>query len=293
MSGQHERNKARIGNISYNSPLGTRQMSNYFSDISSLILEFTNFYHTKILNAIVNSEDYVDEPKRFIYVICRKTKDVTEALNIYIRNFDNRNHYQISIYILLRSILSDIIVSEYVILFGKNDDERKKIIESIYIDHVDKTYKSIEKTYKKINNYSAIEIESIKEEFRKKKPKYFDSDDNIAGSPLRTSPEKLINEIFSKKPQNEEYGLLKLAFHYYDMFSKYEHLGDLSFSLIHRVYDPATKNERWSEIYESINIIMSVLINYTNCWNDKFIKEREELEFIQTIYSKKIKPSIQ
>lgn len=256
-------------------------MDKYFSNISSTILKFTTNYHEKILNEILDSKDYTSEPKCFIYTVIRKTNDVLNALNFYIRNFDTHNHFQISIYILLRSILADIIVSEYVIIKGKNDIEREKIIKSIYLDHIDKTYSSIGRVYAKVKGWNTTEIDLKKKEFIKTRPYNFDENDKIVGKPFRTSPEKIMKIIFSQKPKDKNFRLLKNAFHYYDIFSKYEHLGDLSFHLIHRVYDSATIQNRFMEIYESINIVFSTLINYCNCWDEIFDNEKKELLLIQ------------
>lgn len=257
-------------------------MEQYFSDIASTILKFTNFYHKRILNNIVDSNDYIDEPKRFIYTVIRKTKDVLEAISVYIKYFDTYNHYQISIYILLRSILSDIIFTEYVIIIGKEDIDKEKIIKSIYIDHIDKVYKSIDTNgvYAKMKNSSPSEIENIKKDFISMKPEYFDENGKIIGKPSPTLT-GIIKTIFSQKPKNKNYKLLETAFHYYDMFSKYEHLGELSFYLVHRVYNSDTTKNRFFEIFQCIDLAFSALINYCNCWDERFKSEIKELMSIQ------------
>lgn len=259
--------------------LHTRLMKDeYFLNISSLILKFTTLYHESVLNKIVDQNEYLSEPKKFIYTICRKTKDVLEALNIFIRNYESHNQYQTSTLILLRSIISDIIVAEYVIIMGKNDVEREEIISSIYLDHIDKTYQSIDKIYKKINSWEQAEVEKVKTEFINSKPDFFTVEGKLKGKPLKTSPEKLLNRLFSEKKKDKDYEMLKLAFHYYDIFSKYEHLGELSFFLVHRVYDKSTEENRWNDIFESLWVIMLVLVNYTDVWDNLFIKERKILE---------------
>ena len=258
----------------------------YFSNISSIILKFCNFYHKRILSNIVEGEEYIDEPKRFIYTVCRKTCDVTEALNIFVRNYNTHFHYQISTIILLRSILSDIIISESIIILGRNESELKDLVNKIYLDHIDKTYTSIDNLYKIVNDWDSETVDKMKIDFRNVKSNYFDNNGKMIGTPLRTSPEKLLKRVFAEKPKKSDYELLKLAFHYYDIFSKYEHLGDLSFYLIHRVYDTKEDKKRWFEIYQSLELIMTVLINYTNCWDGKFQTERKELNLILKEYIK-------
>jgi len=262
------------------------QIDEYFSDLASIILRFNKYYWENVLQKILETKDYSDEPKRFFYTVMHKTHNVLESANLYIHNFNIKKNYQTSLNILLRSILADIIVAEYVLISPKDDDERKILINRIYMDHVDKTYNSISRVYAKIEGLSDKEIEKAKEEFRSNRPQYFDDKGNIINKPLKTSVESIIKRIFSEKPQNKHYKLLKMAFDNYDLFSKLEHLGDLSYALTHKVYYSEYVGKGFIKASDSINIAMCALINYCNCWDPIFEDEIKNLKIIQIEFKK-------
>ena len=239
----------------------------FFSDVTSIIVRFTTCYHREVISQIVHTRDYIAEPKRFFYTVILKTNNTLNALNIYLRDFDKKPEYHISLFILLRAILSDVIVSEYIIVSGANDAQRSEIIERIYMDHVDKTNQSIDRIYALINRWDLTRVATEKSEFLKSASQYFDSNGELLVKPLRTSPETLLKLLLTQKPNSANFDLLRKAFECYDRFSKYEHLGLFSFLLVHRGYDDRNIIKCLIEIFDAINIIFAAQLNYCNAWN--------------------------
>lgn len=242
----------------------------YFNKFSSAILEFTTNYFNTIVLKIIDLKDYVEEPKRFFYTLIHKTASTLEASNIFIRNFKNKSHYNSSIFILLRSAISDIILAEYVIKMGKTDEERAVLITRIYFDHVDNIIDSLKKSARKAYGWSEKEMQDKIQAIKNTKKEYFDSDGNPKFKPIKTSPFTLTNRIFSEisNPLSKEYDLLRRSFDLYSQFSKLDHFGDLTFHLIHIPFEDKHKETILYNLYDSVRMICFALTNYMNLWDD-------------------------
>jgi hypothetical protein len=239
----------------------------FFTRYSSLILEFITNFDKQILEKIRDNDDYIKEPERYFYTILHKTKCSLEAANIFIRNFDSNRNLHTPLFVILRSILSDIIVSEFVILEGKNDSERIELIERIYFDHYDNILNTIEKTASIVYEWDKKELEENKDVI-KNLDRFYNSDGSPKIKPLKTSPATLVKRIFSQNKDKKSLKILKLSFDLYSTFSKLEHLGGLSFGLTHRGYSLEDKPIITEDLYYSVRVIINVLCNYSKLWDD-------------------------
>ena len=242
----------------------------YFKELSSFILEFTTNYSSQIIHNILDADQYVTEPKRFFYTLIHKTNCSLSAANIFVRNFDSKRNLHAPLFILIRSILSDIILAEYVIVMTKHDDiKQKEIIERIYFDHIENVLKTCEKTLPQLHKWSPEEkqlhIGSIK-----KGSRFFDSDGKAKIKALPTNPSQLIRKIFTNKLNIKSSELLKIAYDQYELFSKFEHFGELSFDLTHKGYDDNKIGRLRHQLHVSIQIIIAALKNYSNLWDEDF-----------------------
>ncbi len=253
----------------------------YFIELSSFIKEFTTDYSTQIIHKILDKEQYVTEPKKFFYTLIHKTNCSLDAANIFIRNFDTKRNFHSSLFILLRSILNDIILAEYIIISTKNDNEKKQVIEQIYFDHVENILKTCEKTLPQLHQWNSKQklehIESIKRNSR-----FFDSDGKSKIKAIPTNPNQIIRKIFANKLNDNSSKLLKIAFDQFDLFSKFEHFGELSFKLTHRGYDDKENENLRYEVHFSIRIIIAALINYSNLWDEDFEIDKERFKILLT-----------
>ena len=246
------------------------QEEEYYEKFSSTILCFTTSYFESVVLKIVELEDYVDEPKRFFYTLIHKTVSTLEASNVFIRNFENKSNYNSSLFILLRSAFADIILAEYVIRKGKTDDERAKIIERIYFDHVNHIINSLKKSARKAYGWTEKEAEDKIQDIKEAKKQYFDPQGKPKISPIQTSPFALIFKMFSEisNPLSKEHDLLRRSFDLYSQFSKFEHFGDLTFQLVHRGFGIDQKVATLYDLYDSVGMICFALINYMILWDD-------------------------
>lgn len=234
----------------------------FFSELSFLILKYIDYYKKSILSHIIRKKEFQTEPHKFFYTIMFKTCSTFEASNILIRNYHSHPHYQSSLSILFRSIMADIIIAEYVIKKG-TDNNKEDIIKSIYFDHISNIISACEKIYPIVYKWSKKRVESEIAQIKKNNPEFF----NNQIKPLKASPSKLVKTIFAESKKGDyKLELLKSSYNLYDEYSKFEHLGELSFKLIHRGFKKDESEKLILRLIESIRIITSVLNNYTNLW---------------------------
>lgn len=254
----------------------------YFTELSSFILEFTTNYSSQVILKILDSDQYVTEPKRFFYTLIHKANCSLAAANIFVRNFDSKRNFHAPLFILIRSILSDIILAEYVIITTKHDDvKQKETIERIYFDHIENVLITCEKTLPHIHQWSPEEkqqhIESIK-----KGSRFFDSDGEPKIKAIPTNPSQLVRKIFANKLNIKSSELLKIAYDQYSVFSKFEHFGELSFDLTHKGYDDSKIEELRYELHFSIRIIIGALKNYSNLWDEDIQIDKDYFNKLHT-----------
>lgn len=104
---------------------------------------------------------------------------------------------------------------------------------------------------------SPKQIDEKKNELKKLKSEFFDGDGNInAGLEHIPGAYKMVRTIVSQSKSNSKLDYLIMASEYYDKFSKYEHLGDLTYYLTHRPYHDEWQSEGFSDIYHSINVVL-------------------------------------
>jgi hypothetical protein len=240
----------------------------YFKELSSLIMEFTTNYSQQVIQKILEKEEYITEPKRFYYTLIHKTNCTLDSVNIFIRNFDSKRNYHSSLFILLRSILNDIILAEFIIINTENDVEKKELIERIYFDHIDNVIKTCEKTLRHLHRWNSEQTEKQIKDI-KKNSRFFDLKGEPKLKPIASSPNPIIRKIFAKNLKEGNSKLLKIAFDQFSLFSKFEHFGELSFKLTHRGYDDNEQQNLRSELHYSIRIIISALNNYAKLWDEE------------------------
>jgi len=244
-------------------------MDNFFNNLSSAILEFVITYNETVVGKIVDSkkeETGKKEPEHFFYTILHKTISTLDTANYAIRNFHTKFHFRISLYILLRAIMADLIVGEYVIKSGKEGEELEKLIKSVNADHVFYAYESISKNERVIESLSETDLEERQDQFRKLFPTFFV--DGKCIEHISSSPSNMVRTIFSQRKKGDDLRFLSHAYYYYDKFSKYEHLGEFTFNLTHGVYYSHLLKDTYEEVFICLNVILSALMNVTQIWPD-------------------------
>ena len=255
--------------------------------LSSVVASFTFHYHSLIISEIQKRNLYQGEQDEFLYTIIFKTNSALDSLSLLFCNFYNKNHFQPSIFIILRSILNDIILTEYINNQGKTDAERVKLIKRVKYDHIEKSITNISKIFKITNKLSDEEVNKEISLIKENYPTYFGENGEAQVKKLPTSPQSLISTIFCQAKEGTDLSFLRRAIHFYDIYSKYEHYGHFSPYLIHRPYKE--KEDSFEEATETINMIMSALINYTRNWKEFGDDVRKPLEEIHKNFQELIR----
>lgn len=253
-------------------------LDKYFESFSSALLEFVVYYQDKVLCKILDEKRYVEEPERFYFTIMTKSNNSLDVINLLIRNFHAKPHFHASLFVLLRAILSDIMITEFVSVSPDTDESRVDLIKGIYNDHVARTYNSISGTYALLSGWSNKDIALEQKSFISSNPQYFDENGKLLTKSVDVSVKKVVTAILSRKAQESDLSFLRMLYSHYDMFSKYEHVGELTFRLVHKPYFEESVKIQFIEVFESVGIIVSALINYCNVWDELLLEEVKDLQ---------------
>jgi len=229
------------------------------AEYTSYLATLTNHVHHRVIGSILEQERYIKEPERFFYSLLFKLNNGLDSANLFILNIFNKPHYSDSLFLILRTLISDIITLDYILTKSKgNASELNEYIESVYYDHIKfelKNFDVLQLLYKE----SKIVIDNKKQELKNERKKFFDNSGNPK-SYLKDikSVSAMVKEIAQETKKKIPLASISDAFEHYSIFSKYEHLGDLTFHLIHRSFrdDQNQKNRILSEISCSVGVIL-------------------------------------
>ncbi len=215
---------------------------------------FSYTYHLSefISTKIWDTKRYIIPLQRTCYTIIHKLRSQldTSSLLLANTNLDGKPHYFDSLYLILRTCLSDIICLYYII--DKEDDNvmLDERITRILIDH-------LRYIYPQATDEKKIEIANFHSE-------WFENG-KIKSTIKRISASEMVKEI-----NNDQYKLQSArSLEMYHYFSKLEHNGLLSFPLLHNRYEEiAIENDKERAIDAIIHIMIA--INYTSMlWMDE------------------------
>lgn len=237
----------------------------WFYDYSQTILTFTYQYNTLVIDDILESQKYVEEPDRFYYTIVHKVNATLEGCVLFIANFNRKYSYRIGLYVLLRSMIADLITAEFIKRTPQSKEEREGLIQQINADHFYHTYKQIDREYAQLNRATHEEIHETKQQLRDRYPHYFAEDGEL--KPKKNLSFKLmINKLQSVALSETDRRTIKRLYSYYDHYSKFEHLGDLSFFLTHEIYNPKSLQQEYEKVSECIWLITYEIAVMSDHW---------------------------
>ncbi|MCF2220175.1 hypothetical protein H9Q08_12770 [Chryseobacterium sp. PS-8] len=239
----------------------------YFEKLSSRILMFIDLYKEEVIKKILNSHRFIKEDEKYFYTIILKTIDSLNGANIFIRNFDNVRSFQVPLFIIIRAILNDIIISEYIIVNSSNDEEQIKLINSINFEHI-KYIKSSIKIESKIRKWSEQEKQEKILEIIRANPKYYEKNGNEKFKKIITNVGSLVDSVLENSINDKPYQLIGVAYILYNTFSKLEHFGELSFDLVHKPYKDNKQSSQINHLFSSIQVIIAALNNYCRAWKN-------------------------
>jgi hypothetical protein len=185
-----------------------------------------------------------------------------------------------SSFLIIRTILSDCLTIYYLLHISNTEEELNINIKKLKSDHIHYTlnnldiYRNIYRENNNVNEYKKQELKEYKKEF-------FDSNGNLIFKntfSINYIVKQLITQTSNKDHLFET--LIGAAFNYYDKFSKYEHLGDLTTTLTLRQFDVTNHKEVFEDICGSIHIITLYLSIFLETWRSDNIIDFSKLELL-------------
>lgn len=232
-------------------------MEDRLEKYKSYIATLANHVNQRIVMSILDRNFYQDEPQKFFYSLLFKVNNGLDAANLLILNIFNKRLFSDSLFLILRTLLSDVITFHYILGKSKGDDTKlNEYIENVYYDHIKFMMNGVD-VFQMLYREPKAMVDEKKKEIINSRPQFFDSSGNVKPH-LKglKSIRSMVKEIAGETDKTHSLDYLILAYEHYDIFSKYEHLGDLTFHLIHRNLEDDQKKRILSEIYYSVNVII-------------------------------------
>jgi len=277
--------------------------------VSSLADQVYTYAHvlTEFCINITDDVRYVQKDKRFFYTLLFKATNELTAVSVLFKNFYEKAALQSGMYLILRTVLSDCLAGWHVIHLRENGRDFNHMIDLIHFDHVNFALRSLSGPYNQINRLSPGELEKQIQYIKSVNPAFFHSAVDEAGNTIYG------NDIFNKefyslkgtityltqqKLHDEEKRLLNHLFYYYDLFSKLEHPGILTFMLVHKGFDVRLQERSLIDVVEALLAIEPILYEYMANWPDLLkiatnvekARERLHLESHSLIAALKLRP---
>lgn len=222
--------------------------------------------------------DYINdenEYRQFVFTILFKVANGLETINLLLSQLDNKPQFYDTVFISLRTLLADKITMDYFLFKSdfKNENVQEKL-EWIKYDHVKYTLSNL-KIYKSIYGSDDKEIQLQQNNLKSRFPNYFHKNGSLKKQydrlpSIGCMTEEIIKGTAKGSPFQEH---LILSFEHYDIFSKYEHLGQLTPHLVFRGYKESEQESIATEIQTCLRILIDFMADLTT--------EFHETEFIQ------------
>lgn len=229
---------------------------------SNALATLTSFISSSFIAELLNRKDILDdEPGRFLYTILFKSNNGLDTTSFLLANYSGKPHFVDSLVIILRSIISDYAILWYLLVLSDDPDDHKqekfsRNVQSLNFDHVMSTIAGLRNNFGPIHGFTKSQIEENIAEIIKNRPQYFDGNGDPIVEKIKWSVRIALTEIAKRRKSPEELWLAQRYYHHFDIFSKYEHLGEFSFHLIHRQYDSKLREELARDIVDAITVLV-------------------------------------
>ena len=232
----------------------------FFKEMGSQLLAFSSQYQALLVDKVWMDASKKTEPLHYFYTVSKKTTDVLETASYLVNNFHSKPNLHSSLFILFRSILADLITTEYVIRSSSNQEsEMLPYIQEVYFDHLDAASAMLLKTAPTVFGWDSDQAKKehnlFISEVRKEYPEW---EQRRKSSGIRS----IVRKMAASPQIKAEKGFLKESYWLYERFSKLEHFGALSYNMLHRSYSPSQLQTIEQEVINSIGITVSGLMSY-------------------------------
>jgi len=241
------------------------EIEKYSSKIATITFHLVN----KIISKIWDDDAINKEPYKYLYTILFKTNNALDTSNVLTNNIVEKPTTTDSLFLILRTAISDLVIYEYLIRISESDEELKNNIHQMYYDHIENTITEMRKFYRSAYKESEKKINEKIDELKSMYPKYFNEKGEPKFKPLKLSVSSMARNIISNKTKNENLDYLITAKELYDRFSKYEHFGILTLDLTHRQFKGERLNEVFQDIFWANKVILFYIDNLIGIWLKK------------------------
>lgn len=203
---------------------------------------YTQLLTDVIDDSIYSKGLYIEQPYHFFYTIIHKLRNLLDVVSFLVTNKDEKGHYTDSIYLLLRTALMDSVCLYFVIDEIGNGPAQDFRISRILFDHV----RAI---------HLCAQDEQEKQAIREKFPNCFNSKlkfkKEIVPVGIKNMHDELQSDLLRRAAAE--------AMYLYNIFSKIEHNGIMTFSFLHDHFYPGGNRKSKIPIYHALKIIMEAV----------------------------------
>jgi len=229
--------------------------------IPSLISKTIESAKIELIHPVLDYINDVNDYRKFVFTILFKLANGLESVNLLNAQLNNKSQYADTIFISLRALLADRITMDFLLFkSGFKAENTQDQLEWIKYDHIKYTIDNL-KTFQSIYGSSNEEIEHSKTDLKSKFPNYFDDDGNLKKS-YKTLPSigNMVKEIIAGTRKHTVFQQRLIScYQYYDIYSKYEHLGQLTSHLVFRGYKPSEQESISIEIHSCLHLLMDFM----------------------------------
>ena len=244
------------------------------SELADRMYTYAHFITEYCLN-VIDTEDYQVKEKRFFYTLLFKASNELTAVSTLFKNFYQKAAFQSSMYLIIRTMLSDCFAAWHVIKLKELGEDHLYMIDLIDYDHVSFSIKTLKGSYNLIHRLKKSEIDDAIQAVKSSNSRFFNYTvkengqkvygENIFGKDFY-SLRNTISFLTQQKLIKEEKEILIKMFYYYDYYSKLEHPGVLTFQLVHKSFDQLAFKKSLRDLIENIFIIEPFIATYMKNW---------------------------
>lgn len=238
------------------------------------MIEFLNEINQllkKILNETLKIETQKSDCQKFYYEILFINLNTFEGAIFLLSQYKNRPLFQIPYVSIMRDLISDLIIAEYI--SHKENDTSANIeieLEKIYSEHYRFTKKS--KKLEKVLFGTNENHDSYEDEFERLGKKYNGDDGELKGYLKNISSIYDRIKYIESRQKKDDKENVRILYLWYTNFSKISHFGELTLSVIESKF--ASDNEK--EVFENHFYLLNVVIIF-------FVGLLEKICFNETI----------
>src|SRR3990170_3781634 len=233
-------------------------IKNYIDLFTGKVSHLTSFTMKCIMKKIWDENKYLDEPYTYLYTLLFKTLNSLDTSNVLLLNVLNKPTTTDGLYLICRTTLSDLILFEYLFRRSKDDEQLTNNIARLYCDHIYYQIDAMKTFYQAAYGKSPAEIEEEINKLKSTRLQCFDSTGTNKYDTRDFTVKKMSNYILSTKEKDEDLNNLIRARELYDVFSKFEHFGELTIHLTHRHF----KNNRIEEVINEVVKSFKITVRY-------------------------------